>query len=469
MSVVYKELPFTAEELENILTTAQNLVNGGTGTTGIKEVLGISAIEAEIGLGASSDSVLPDSVTPVTPPIKTRLETLEKYNNNIKNSEVEGGLNQRQDLKGITTEGYFDFTGKNANATALDSTLIEEIPYGATGAYAASFGGKSAAIGKRSLAEGTTTIAKGNYSHAEGDNSVALGDDSHAEGYKTVSAGIGSHSEGHNTQAIGAYSHVEGSESTASGDASHAEGGQTRAEGIYSHAEGAATWAEGKASHTEGEYTHAAALQAHAEGYGTKAHGVASHAEGNGTIASHENSHAGGQGTQTSRENQTVIGEYNTDNSDALLIVGNGSSSNSKTNAFTVLKDGRATIGKDPSNKMDVATKQYVDTTIANLINSAPETLDTLGEIADFLGSSDSENTLTVMGKINALETTTSEIEESITDLETTTTEYIDNSIDALIDGAPNNLNTLHKLANKLTNDLKNLTTVQLNIWGEDD
>jgi hypothetical protein len=35
-----------------------------------------------------------------------------------------------------------------------------------------------------------------------------------------------------------------------------------------------------------------------------------------------------------------------------------------------------------PTDNTDAATKAYVDTKVADLVNSAPETLDTLGEIA---------------------------------------------------------------------------------------
>ena len=110
--------------------------------------------------------------------------SLSNLINNILDDTGIGSIHQKFD-----GDNYFDFTNKNPNATSLDSTLTGNITKGATGNYASSFGGKSAAMGKRSLAEGTTTIAKGNYSHAEGDNSVTLGADSHAEGYMTVSKG----------------------------------------------------------------------------------------------------------------------------------------------------------------------------------------------------------------------------------------------------------------------------------------
>ena len=237
-----------------------------------------------------------------------------------------GSLHQKFD-----GDSYFDFTGKNPNATLLDSTLTGNITKGATGNYATSFGGKSAAMGKRSLTEGTTTIAKGNYSHAEGDNSVALGNDSHAEGYmtvskgeqshaegiRTISKGTSSHTEGYETESSGAYSHAEGEITKSTGEASHTEGFKTESAGLYSHAEGnnskvlislPSTSSTGNSSNTEstgtttddnwnvdehfGEAAHvegadniAIGFASHAEGVNNKAHGHYAHTEGIKNIA----------------------------------------------------------------------------------------------------------------------------------------------------------------------------------------
>lgn len=169
------------------------------------------------------------------------------YYHNIQNSAAIGSLNQLFD--GTNT---FDFTDKNPKATELDSSLTGNINKGASGEYASSFGGKSAAMGKRSHAEGTTTIAKGNYSHAEGDNSVSLGNDSHAEGYQTVSKGLASHSEGSATQALGDYSHSENASTIAQGQYTHAEGNTTKAIGVASHTEGNETITRSNYSHAEG-------------------------------------------------------------------------------------------------------------------------------------------------------------------------------------------------------------------------
>lgn len=159
---------------------------------------------------------------------------------NVNNGTGTNAVQMKQD----GTSGTFDFTNKNPHATEIDETLTGQVTYGAIGNFATVVGGKAQASGKRSMAQGTTTIAKGNYSHAEGDNSVAYGNDSHAEGYATTASGTASHSEGNNTIASGELSHAEGFSTQAIGQGSHAEGAHTIARGDYSHASGLNTEAD---------------------------------------------------------------------------------------------------------------------------------------------------------------------------------------------------------------------------------
>lgn len=220
------------------------------------------------------------------------------------------GAGATQQIPDEVANGFaFDET-KNANAVAKDSTLKGTIPYGATGDYSSAFGGKSAAIGKRSHAEGTTTIAKGNYSHAEGDNSVTIGSDSHAEGYATTAVGNQSHAEGGETQAIGPASHSEGLSTKASAESAHAEGKLTEASGINSHAEGNGSKATGESSHSEGIGNIAEGQAAHAEGNETVASGDSSHTEGQYTKAKGARSHAEGNGTEARNVNSHAEGSY---------------------------------------------------------------------------------------------------------------------------------------------------------------
>ena len=235
---------------------------------------------------------------------------------NIKNSIGSSSLQQVQDSRytGIAIKT------KNPNAYALDNTLTDNEPIGATGEFASSFGGASSAQGKRSFSEGTNTIAKGKYSHAEGDNSVALGNDSHTEGLNCVSFGSGSHSEGGSTQAIG----------------------------MHAHSEGVNTIARGTASHTGGS--------------GSIANGIHSFAHGNNVIAGYDN--------------QFVVGRFNNNRSDSIFEVGLGSSDTNRSTCFYINNNGAAysnySLGYDPKDLNRYATQvevaQAIDT-YATVIN----------------------------------------------------------------------------------------------------
>ena len=131
----------------------------------------------------------------------------------------------------------------------------------------------------------------------------------------------------------------------ATGNYSHAEGYHTKATGNYSHSEGYSNTASGGNSHCEGGANTASAPCAHAEGTGTRAIESASHAEGQGTTASGYVSHAGGNYTYADQQYQTAIGTYNTqNNTNCLFVVGNGTSDNSRSDAFCVYNDGKLLI-----------------------------------------------------------------------------------------------------------------------------
>jgi len=264
-------------------------------------------------------------------------------------------------------------------------------------------GSRSVATGDASHAEGSNTIASGIGAHAEGQNNVASGLCSHAEGYGTIrgrehlyniasgtgshaegdsttaSGNNGSHAEGHGTIASGVGSHAEGNYSEASGKYSHAEGyglakGHTTASGDYSHAEGNQTTASGQSAHSEGFATVASGLYAHTEGARSTATGDYSHAEGNNTsTAGFQGAHTEGNLSIASREYQHVGGVFNSDNPDALMIIGNGEDNANRSNAFEVLADGRATVGADPVDNMDIATKQFVESYFEFLDNYSEE------------------------------------------------------------------------------------------------
>ena len=201
-----------------------------------------------------------------------------------------------------------------------------------------------------------------------GDGFMRKGVDYVTAGQKSgTTLGSKATAEGYYTTASGSYSHAEGNGTTASGSSSHAEGGTTTASYEYAHAEGYNTTASEKYSH--------------AEGYATTASGRFSHAEGNTTTASGYNSHAEGSFTIANHHAQHVFGSYNiadpstgaaSTRGNYLEIVGNGTASD-RSNARTLdwsgneVLAGKLTVGAGPTNNMDVATKQYVDTEIAGI------------------------------------------------------------------------------------------------------
>lgn len=125
----------------------------------------------------------------------------------------------------------------------------------------------------------------------------------------------------------------------------------------------------------------------HAEGTGTVASGQGSHVEGRLNTASGINSHASGELTVASTKAQTVIGTRNIPDDTTInlhpsqhsgfgkyaFIVGNGADNTLESNAHTLdwlgngWYAGKLTVGANPTENMDVATKQYVDNHIPDL------------------------------------------------------------------------------------------------------
>lgn len=208
-----------------------------------------------------------------------------------------------------------------------------------------------------------TTLGTG--ATAEGTGTTASAQRAHAEGWNTTASAIAAHAEGQATHATGQYSHAEGRMTSADEAGAHAEGMLSSATGQYSHAEGQISSASGQASHAEGAAS-AGGDYAHAEGN--------SHADG-------QYSHADGCGTSAQRKSQHTFGEYNvadttgadgTEHGEYIEIVGNGTADDARSNARTLdwngneTLAGKLTIGVAPTASMDVATKQYVDTAVAN-------------------------------------------------------------------------------------------------------
>ena len=243
-------------------------------------------------------------------------------------------------------------------------------------------GGSTKASGTNSHAEGAGSQASGIASHAEGNMTKAVGDNSHSEGSTSQALGLSSHAEGYVTIASGDYSHAEGYNTQASGDYSHIEGYSNTTSGVFSHVEGESNTNTGMGNHTEGFGNNTSGRWSHAEGGSNSVSGNYSHVEGELNVVTSDWSHAEGHSTIAQRTAQHVFGEYNiadTEGADATVkgkyveIVGNGdpyTRSNARTLDWSgneILK-GKLTVGVGPTENMDVATKQYVDTEIDKLV-----------------------------------------------------------------------------------------------------
>ena len=90
------------------------------------------------------------------------------------------------------------------------------------------------------------------------------------------------------------------------------------------------------------------------------AYGEASHALGWGVLAYAPSSFATGERVVAYNPCETAIGHDNEIVEGALLSIGNGTL-DKPSNAFVVMEDGRAVVGKGPTDDMDIANKSYVD------------------------------------------------------------------------------------------------------------
>lgn len=245
---------------------------------------------------------------------------------------------------------------------------------------------------------------------------------SHAEGIKTKATGQASHAEGSNTTASKVGAHAEGYYSTASGDYSHSEGYYTIASKSYQHAQG-----KYNVEDTGNKYAHIIG-NGSASNKRSNAHTV--DWSGNAWFAGDVYIGGTSQDDAVKLENIT-IDETLSDTStnpvqnkvikaalDTLSTSGVvvdevlstestnpvqnkviTTSLNAHINDFNIHvtnEEKEAWNNKsefsgsynDLTNKpTDLASTSYVDNKVAELVNSAPEALNTLDELAEALGN----------------------------------------------------------------------------------
>jgi hypothetical protein len=214
----------------------------------------------------------------------------------------------------FTAAGYIPGTPGNPPVSGEGRRMMWYPDKGAFRAgYVSSANWDKDSIGIFSVALGFNNIAKGQASFAAGQNSSATG-------LFSISMGLQTIAKGNSSVAIG-------QETIASGTIAMAMGYRSSADGVYSTAMGYSTTASGEIST--------------AMGLLTKASGRYSTAMGNSTIAK------GYSSTVTGMYNDSILAtnELFVSPTTPLFIIGNGSDISTRSNAVTVLKNGRTGIG----------------------------------------------------------------------------------------------------------------------------
>lgn len=185
---------------------------------------------------------------------------------------------------------------------------------------------------------------------AVGSNSAAFGLGNTASGQYAIATGSG-------TIASGSRSTAMGLNSTASGSTSIAMGLGTTASGDRSTAIGNGSIASGVESVAVGQFTTASGLLSIATGYSSTASGNFSTAMGIRTVAaSNHETVIGSDNAIRTGTNYTGGAAYVPVATDALFQVGNGFATPSitRSNALTVLKNGKTKIGGYHTTKPDL-------------------------------------------------------------------------------------------------------------------
>ena len=285
------------------------------------------------------------------------------------------------------------------------------VSYPASGTYVHVEGSRNTEIGNYDHTEGFDNLSSGHVSHIEGRANKQQGRYTHIEGlYNTTDDSTTNkaftspnsststtdnvqlnHIEGYHNTVSGYLDHVEGSDNTVNytnhhiegtghtvgatinSDRDHVEGSAHTVDGSINHVEGRGHTVQTNLNHVEGDNNtvygannqpSTKTARNHVEGYGNTVNAELDyvHVQGFTNIATVQGADVGGRNNTCATQWGTVRGKYATTNiTDGLLVIGNGTGANARSNAFIVHTDGRATVGAEPTQNMDVSTKQYVD------------------------------------------------------------------------------------------------------------
>ena len=198
----------------------------------------------------------------------------------------------------------------------------------------------------------------------------------------TVDLGIGANASGEGTKALGAYSNVKGKGNTGKGQYSDI-GGRDNEGGYCAHI--------GGRENKGGSYDLIGGYKNNSDGGANVIGGVGNLNDGdNNIMGGRDNTNHGknnviggaenlikkghhfigmfGKGHISSALYQLFGGAWSKATTNTLFAIGNGSSDEERSNAFEVLKDGRAVLGAEPTSDMEAVNKSFLEK-IINAIN----------------------------------------------------------------------------------------------------
>ena len=155
-------------------------------------------------------------------------------------------------------------------------------------------------------------------------------------------------------------------------------------------------------------------------------------------VANQSSTWAIGKDLITQEYEQMIVGRSNIATTNAIFVIGNGANASNRANALVIRKtSNNAEFAGDlysKGNKM--ASELYVNEKVSSLVNSAPETLDTLQELSKALGD-DPNFATTISTELGEIKQSIENMENGVStwdDLENKPF-YIDNKATFSIDG----------------------------------
>lgn len=267
--------------------------------------------------------------------------------------------------------------------------------YNEAGNYGTALGNSNKALGDNSVATGVGTYARaassragGRYSRAESEYSVAEGLHVVTDASTPAQVVFGRYNRAHNnslfiigngtsdTQRSNAFEIrqngsvwvLDGTERLATiSDVNTKPGKISPNNGTLLSIYKGYTTASGNYSLASG-YSKATAPYSTALGWGTASEEYA-FSTGYDTMSEGFASASFGYKTKADSHSQFVVGRNNESVSNALFIVGNGSSDNSRSNAFEVYNDGHAEVQTQGTTDNSVVNKKYINDNILDYIS----------------------------------------------------------------------------------------------------